>query len=132
MRQKKSSAEAASGISWTNANSWSLNQKPRSAPKRRAWRLTDLYLVVDVWRRKILAWDVHDREDAELGAQLISRAWIRVRISKLLKVPSGLSHQPFGSKEEACQWAAALVNWCIHEHRHSIIRFVAPRQRHSS
>ena len=28
-----------------------------------------LYLVVDVWSRKIVAWDVHDREDAELAAR---------------------------------------------------------------
>jgi hypothetical protein len=41
-----------------------------------------LYLVVDVWSRKIVAWDIAERE-------------------------------------EACQWAAAFVEWYVHEHRHS-------------
>jgi putative transposase len=40
------------------------------------------YLVVDVWSRKIVAWVDHDREDAELGADLISCACLRERISK--------------------------------------------------
>jgi len=32
-----------------------------------------LYLVVDVWSRKILGWDVHDVESAELSSALIQR-----------------------------------------------------------
>lgn len=32
-----------------------------------------LYLVVDVWSRKILGWDVHDIESADLAAALIQR-----------------------------------------------------------
>ena len=39
--------------------------------------------------------------------------------------------RPFASQEEACQWAAAFVDWYVHEHRHSAIRFVTPQQRHS-
>jgi len=176
-------------------------QKPRSVPRRRAdgpnqlwsWDITYLptsvrgvwlylYLVVDVWSRKIVAWDVHDREDAELAAQLISRACIRERINKrrqrklVLHADNGgamrsatlevrleelgvlrsfsrprvsndnpysealfrtakyrpdYPSRPFASKEEACQWAAAFVEWYIHQHRHSAIRFVTPQQRHS-
>jgi transposase InsO family protein len=41
-----------------------------------------LYLVLDVWSRKIVAWDVQDREDAKLAADLISRGCLRERISK--------------------------------------------------
>jgi putative transposase len=37
----------------------------------------------------------------------------------------------FASKEEVCQWAAAFVDWSVHQHRHSAIRFVTPQQRHS-
>ena len=33
--------------------------------------------------------------------------------------------------EEACQWAAAFVDWYVHQHRHSAIKFVTPQQRHS-
>jgi transposase InsO family protein len=43
--------------------------------------------VIDVWSRKIVAWDVQDREDAELAARLISRACLRERISKGRKQP---------------------------------------------
>ena len=32
--------------------------------------------------------------------------------------------RPFADKEEACQWAAAFVDWYGHEHRHSAIRIV--------
>jgi len=76
-------------------------QEPRPVPRRRAdgpnqlcsWDITYLptsvrgvwfylYLLVDVWSRKIVAWDVHEREDAQLAADLISKACIWERISK--------------------------------------------------
>ena len=158
--------------------SWDITYLPTSV--RGIWLY--LYLVVDVWSRKIVAWDVHEREDAQLAADLISRACIRERISKqrerrlILHADNGSAmraatlevrleelgvlrsfsrprvsndnpysealfrtakyrpdypSRPFTSKEEACQWAAAFVNWYVHEHRHSAIRFVTPQQRHS-
>lgn len=36
-----------------------------------------LYLVLDVYSRKIVAWHVHDRESAELGADLVTEACFR-------------------------------------------------------
>jgi len=42
----------------------------------------DLYFVVDVWSRKVVAWVVADREDAHIAADLVSRACLRERISK--------------------------------------------------
>jgi putative transposase len=138
--------------------------------------------VVGVWSNKIVAWDVQDREDADLAAALISRACIRERIIKrrqrrlVLHADNGSAmraatlevrleelgmlrsfsrprvsndnpysealfrtakyrpeypSRPFAGKEEACQWAAAFVHWYCHEHRHSAIKFVTPRQRHS-
>ena len=41
-----------------------------------------LYLAVDVWSCKIVAWDVAEREDAQIAADLDSRACLRERISK--------------------------------------------------
>ena len=38
--------------------------------------------MVDVWSRKIVAWDIAEREDAQVAADLIGRACIRERISK--------------------------------------------------
>jgi putative transposase len=43
------------------------------------------YLVMDVWSRKIVAWEVQEREDAELAAKLSDRACLKKRISKTRK-----------------------------------------------
>ncbi len=37
--------------------------------------------MVDVWSRKVVAWDVAEREDAQIAADLVSRACLRERIS---------------------------------------------------
>jgi putative transposase len=58
--------------------SWDIIYLPTSV--RGVWLY--LYLMMDVWSRKIVAWDVQDREDATLAADLISRARLRERISK--------------------------------------------------
>ena len=39
--------------------------------------------------------------------------------------------KPFTDVAAARQWAAGLVEWYNHEHRHSAIRFVTPTQRHA-
>jgi transposase InsO family protein len=38
--------------------------------------------VNDVWSRKVVAWDVAEREEAQIGADLVIRACLRERISK--------------------------------------------------
>ena len=43
--------------------------------------------MIDVWRRKVVAWDVAEREDPNIAADLVSRACIRERISKGRKQP---------------------------------------------
>jgi putative transposase len=58
--------------------SWDITYLPTGV--RGVWLY--LYLVLDVWSRKIVAWDVQDREDAKLAADLISRGCLRERISK--------------------------------------------------
>jgi len=35
---------------------------------------TYLYLIVDIFSRKIVGWEVHERERAELAATLIQKA----------------------------------------------------------
>ena len=76
-------------------------QEPREVPRLKAegpneiwsWDITYLhtsvrgvwlylYLVIDVWSRKIVAWDVAEREDSQIAADLVSRACLRERISK--------------------------------------------------
>jgi len=46
-----------------------------------------LYLVIDVWSRKVVAWDVDEREDPTVAADLVSRACLRELISKGRKQP---------------------------------------------
>jgi transposase InsO family protein len=140
-----------------------------------------LCLVIDVWSRKVVAWDVHEREDPAIAADLVSRACLRERISKGRKqplilhadnsnamrpatlesrleelgVPRSFSRprvsndnpyseslfrtvkyrpdyprKPFASKEQACAWIAAFVDWYDHRHRHSGSKFVTAHQRH--
>ena len=40
------------------------------------------YLVIDIWSRKVVAWDVAERKDTFIAADLVSRACLRERISK--------------------------------------------------
>ena len=83
-----------------------LPQEPRPVPRLRAagpnqvwsWVITylpttvrgiwlHLYLVIDIWSRKAVAWDVAEREDPAIAADLVSRACLRERISKRRRQP---------------------------------------------
>jgi len=63
--------------------SWDITYLPTSV--RGVWLY--LYLVMDVWSRKVVAWDVADREDAQIAADLVGRACLRERISKGRRQP---------------------------------------------
>ena len=63
--------------------SWDITYLPTSV--RGIWLY--LYLVIDVWSRKVVAWDVADREDPGIAADLVSRACLRERISKGRRQP---------------------------------------------
>jgi len=63
--------------------SWDITYLPTSV--RGVWLY--LYLVIDVWSRKVVAWDVAEREDAQIAADLVSRACLRERISKGRRQP---------------------------------------------
>lgn len=137
-----------------------------------------LYLVIDLYSRCIVAWQVHDVECAEHASALmrdyawehqitpqqvclhsdngavmragklvatlqalgIARSYSRPAVSNdnpyvesvlhTLKYRPDLRLVPFASLDEARAWVAAVVNWYNHEHRHSGIRYVTPRQRH--
>jgi putative transposase len=58
--------------------SWDITYLPTKV--RGVWLY--LYLVIDVWSRKVLAWGVAEREDPAMAADLVSRACLRERISK--------------------------------------------------
>ena len=130
----------------------------------------------------MVAWDIAEREDPAIAADLVSRGCLKERISKgrqqplILHADNGNAmraatlesrleelgvlrsfsrprvsndnpyseslfrtvkyrpdypSRPFGSKDDACQWVVAFVDWYNHRHRHSGIKFVTPHQRHS-
>ena len=63
--------------------SWDITYLPTSV--RGVWLY--LYLVIDIWSRKVVAWDVAEREDAQIAADLVGRACLRERISKGRRQP---------------------------------------------
>ena len=63
--------------------SWYITDLPTTV--RGIWLY--LYLVIDVWSRKVVAWDVAEREDPAIAADLVSRAGLRERISKRRRQP---------------------------------------------
>ncbi len=46
-----------------------------------------LYLVIDVWSLKVVAWDVAEREEPQIAVDLLSRACLRERFSKGRRQP---------------------------------------------
>jgi hypothetical protein len=63
--------------------SWDITYLPTNV--RGVWLY--LYLVIDVWNRKVVVWDVAEREDSAIAADLVSRACLRERISKSRQQP---------------------------------------------
>ncbi len=47
---------------------------------RRVWLI--LYLVVVVWSQKTVVWEVAEREDSQIAAEIVSRTCLRARISR--------------------------------------------------
>ena len=63
-----------------------------------------LYMTVDVWSRKIVGWEVHERESAELAAELFQRT-----CSEMDLEPYGLVlHQDNGSPMKGSTMLATL------------------------
>ena len=63
--------------------SWDITYLPTTV--RGIWLY--LYLVIDVWSRKVVAWDMAEREDPAIAADLVSRGCLRERISKSRRQP---------------------------------------------
>jgi transposase InsO family protein len=87
-------------------------QEPRPVPQLRAagpnglwsWDITYLpttvrgiriylYLVIDVWSRKVVAWDVAEREDLAIATDLVSRACLREPPLPAKLTPLHFDHQ---------------------------------------
>jgi transposase InsO family protein len=157
--------------------SWDISYLPTNV--KGIWLY--LYLVIDAWSLKIVAWDVEEKEDPKISAKLVTRACLRERISHRRQQPlilhadngnamqaamlearleelgilrsfsrprvsndnpcaellfgtvkcrSDYLNRPFTSKDDACLWIAAVVEWYNHQQRYSGIKFVTPHQLH--
>ena len=53
-----------------------------------------LYLVIDVWSRKVVAWDVAEVESAQIAADLVQRACLKERYHRPRGFGSRQCHQP--------------------------------------
>jgi len=116
-----------------------------------------LYLIMDVYSRKIVGWEVFETESAEQAAQVFRKAHLRTMLStlqrlgvmpsfsrpsvsddnpysealfKTLKYHPGFPDKPFDSLQEAREWVAGFQHWYDQVHRHSALKFVTPAQRH--
>jgi len=75
-----------------------------------------LYLVIDVWSRKVVAWDVAEVESAQIAADLVQRACLKERYHR----PSSFGSRqprPAASREAAStavmqRWAGRLASSC--------------------
>jgi len=137
-----------------------------------------LYLILDIYSRKIVGWEVHESESSEHAAALIQRAcWAEKVVQKdlvlhadngspmkgatmlgmlqnlgvvpsfsrpsvsndnayseslfrTMKYKPNYPSKPFSSLEKARVWVHEFVRWYNTKHRHSMIQFVTPEQRH--
>lgn len=146
-------------------------------------RWLHLFLILDLYSRKIVGWEVHDSDGAEHATQLVQRTALTEQIAlrapeqrPLLHSDNGASfkattvlamlhwlgikpsyspprmsddnafveslfgtakYRPefpskgFADLEAERQRAATFVHWCNHDHRHSSIGYVSPKQRHA-
>lgn len=70
--------------------SWEITHLPTTV--RGAWLY--LYFVVDVWSRKVVAWDLAEVESAEIAADLVQRACLKERYRRPSGFGSNQCHQP--------------------------------------
>ncbi len=76
-----------------------------------------LYLVINVWSRKVVAWDVAEVESADIAADLVQRACLRERYCRPRVICANQSpQQPLilhADNDNAldlpvCNWALAM------------------------
>ena len=75
--------------------SWDISFLPTTV--RGVWLY--LYLVVDVWSRKVVAWDVAEVESAQIAADLVQRACLKERY-----------HRPNGFGSRQCQQQPLILH----------------------
>lgn len=80
-----------------------------------------LYLILDIYSRKIVGAEVHDSDDSGHAVHLVRRTALAEGIATMATKP--VLHGDNGS--------TLNVHWYNVDHRHSGIRYVSPAQRHA-
>ena len=78
-----------------------------------------LYLIMDVYSRKIVGWKVYATESTEQAAGVFHKAYLRERV----RAKALVLHSDNGSPMKGATWYHT-------EHRHSGLKFVTADQRH--
>lgn len=90
--------------------SWDISFLPTTV--RGVWLF--LYLVVDVWSRKVVAWDVAEVESAEIAADLVQRACLRQQQPLILHADNGNALAAGFSKScEGPRWNHGRKRWVL-------------------
>jgi putative transposase len=104
-----------------------------------------LYMFEDIYSRKIVGYEVHEKECGELAAQLdelgVQSSFSRPRVSndnpysealfKTLKYRPNWPTSGFKGLADARDWVDNFVGWYNTEHKHSKLKFVTPAERHA-
>jgi putative transposase len=88
--------------------SWNITYLPTTV--QGVWLY--LYLVIDVWSRKVVAWDVAEHEDVAIAADLVSRACLRERIREK-RQQSLILHADNGNAMRAAILESRLEELCV-------------------
>ena len=91
---------------------WDMTYLPAQATGR--WFF--LFLILDLYSRKIVGWEVRDIDHAE-------------SLFRTAKYRPEFPTKGFADPDQARAWAAGFVHWYNFAHRHSGIRYVSPAQR---
>ncbi|MEG0844237.1 MAG: DDE-type integrase/transposase/recombinase [Romboutsia sp.] len=107
-----------------------------------------LYMIIDIYSRKIVGWEVWPEETGELASDLVERAVISEKIKgkplilhsdnpyseaqfRTLKYRPGYPQDGFKSIDDAREWVLHFVDWFNNKHYHSGINFLTPNSRHT-
>ena len=110
-----------------------------------------LYMIVDIFSRKIVGAEVFDQELGELAADVLQRAvWSEKCVASSYSRPRVSNDNPYSESlfrttkyhhswpkdgfkniAEAREWVNNFTYWYNNIHKHSGIKYVTPEQRHN-
>ncbi|HBP4333271.1 TPA: DDE-type integrase/transposase/recombinase [Escherichia coli] len=107
--------------------SWDISYLPSWVRGRHFY----LYMIVDIYSRKIIAAEVFARESGKHAAELLQHAvWNEKCSPSNHKYCSWWPEDDFCTIDDARVWVNRFVNWYNFEYNHSGIKYVTPAERH--